>query len=274
MDDLLSKLALPSDADSICIKLNLCGYRRAETGATSDPLVVEALLFQLRKRYTDARITLIEGDQTGVSADNVFGFLGFDKLAKKYSSEILNPRRGKWTTKEINGLHSSKAEVPEVIANADLFITHPKLKTHGKTKITCALKNQFGLLRQKNKMPLHSFLDEAIVDANLAMKPDLTIVDGNLCHEGNGGPAYGRPKRLGLFMGGSDIVAVDSVCSRIAGFSPRSVRHVRLAEASGLGSTKYVLSRKEGVGPLSDYRLGFNTILYHIMKPIRNSFQR
>src|SRR5712692_7148696 len=221
MNDLLSKLSLPSAADSICIKLNLCQYRRWETGATSDPAIVDCLLRALRNRYPHAGIFLIENDQTGVNADNIFGYLGIDVVARKHNCKILNVRHCEWIAREIQGLRFKRVEIPDVLTTTDLFITHPKLKTHGKTKISCGLKNQFGLLRQKNKMPLHPFLDEAIVDSNSAMKPNFTIVDANLCHEGNGGPAFGRPKRLGLLIGGADIVAVDSFCSRVAGFSPR-----------------------------------------------------
>ena len=274
MHELFSKLELPSTADSICVKLNLRQYRRWETGATSDPAVVDSLLNALRSRYPDARLFLIENDQTGVNADNIFGYLGIDLVARKYNCETLNVRHCKWTAYEINGLHFKQIEIPDVITDADLFITHPKLKTHGKTKLSCGLKNQFGLLRQKNKISLHHYLDEAIVDSNVAMKPHLTIVDANLCHEGNGGPAFGRPKRLGLFIGGSDIVAVDSFCCRIAGFSPRSVRHVRKSEEVGLGKTSYMLSSGESLTPPNSYRLGFNSMLYHIMKPVRNSLQR
>src|SRR2546430_13373153 len=67
MARLLSSVNLPVQARTICIKLNLCEYRTAETGCTSDPQIVEHLLSYIRDRYPDSRVILLEGDSTNTT---------------------------------------------------------------------------------------------------------------------------------------------------------------------------------------------------------------
>lgn len=269
MQDLIEQLDLPSNASYICVKPNLCEYRCKESGATSDPEVVDSILYVLRRKYPAARIRVIENDATGVSADKVFKFLGIDKVADRYDCEVVNVANEKWIRKKVDGCLYTSIRIPECIQDCDLFITHPKLKTHGGTKITCGLKNQFGLFRPKNKIPFHSHLDEAIVDSNLAAPPQVSIVDANLCMEGNGGPIFGNPKRVGLIVGGRDIVSVDAFCARLAGFRPYFVGHIRKAAKKRLGDMSYNIIQDGDPIRYSDYKFKFNRLLYHALKIVR-----
>jgi len=235
----VSRTSLPKEAKRIVVKPNLNEYRKPETASTADPVIVDALLSVLRSRYRDSEIIMIENDATGVNADNIFRFVGLDRVAAKHGCRTFNVAHDKWVLKSIRGTHFTKVHIPQILDTCDLFITHPKLKTHGKTKISCGLKNQFGLLRPKNKMPFHDYLDEAIVDINLARKPDLSIVDANICMEGNEGPSYGSPKKLGLIVGGNDIVAVDAFCANLAGFRPYLIGHIRRSAGRGLGRRRF-----------------------------------
>ena len=73
--------------------------------------------------------------------------------------------------KKIDGYLFDEIKVPKTIAESDLFISHPKLKTHLMTKMTCGLKNQLVCLPNLHKTRFHlTKTDEAIADANLAYK--------------------------------------------------------------------------------------------------------
>ena len=139
---LLGKLGLPQNANKIGIKLNLCDYRKRETGVTTDPLVLDPLLKLLRKSYPETYIYLFEHDATGTLTDNLFEWLGLDKIAKKYHVDFLNLARQEWITACIDGYCFKETEIPRIL-HESLIINHPKLKTHGRTKITCALKNMY-----------------------------------------------------------------------------------------------------------------------------------
>jgi uncharacterized protein (DUF362 family) len=269
MERLIDKLGFPSvDGRPIGIKVNLCDYRRPETGATTDPLVLDPLLKNIRNHYPSSRIFLFENDATGTLADNLFTWLGLDKIALKYDAEIINLAREKWTTIALQGLQFKEMEVP-VILWESIIINHPKMKTHGRTKISCGLKNMFGCYRIKKKDIYHKFLDEAIVDVNLAIPTHLTIVDGVLALEGNRGPTQGFPKKVGVLVGGADIVAVDSFCARFMGFNPRSVRHIAMSSKTGVGSMRFRTDTEVREQDFSKYKFQFSIPKFWLMQTLR-----
>ena len=189
-------------------------------------------------------------------------------MAKQHRCELHNISASEWVKMSIEGLRFKLVHVPKILTECDLYITHPKLKTHSLTKISCGLKNQFGCLRPKNKTPFHKKIDETIVDANIARKPDFSIVDANICMEGIGGPIHGTPKRVGLFIGGNDIVAVDSLCAKVAGFRPFFVGHIRKAARCGLGRMNFDLSSKSAYS-LPKGQLKFERAQYYALKLMR-----
>lgn len=261
---LLEKLNLPEVITKICIKPNLNDYRKWETGSTCDPSVLDALLAELTNRFCNASISIIENDATGVNADNIFSYLGIDSVANKYGCKCVNVAREQWRSVNINGLHFNNIEIPETL-NGAFFITFPKLKSHTITKLTCGLKNQMGLFRSKRKVLYHHMINELIVDCNLAMRADLSIVDANLVMEGNYGPTYGSPKRLGLLIASNDIVAADSLCAKFYGLNPKSISHIKKASQKGLGNMKYnILSDFDF--DLRDYKLKFSKALFHLIR--------
>lgn len=261
---LLEKLNLPEFIPKICIKPNLNDYRKWETASTCDPSVLDALLAALTNHFSKASITIIENDATGVNADNIFSYLGIDSVANKYGCRCVNVAREQWRSVNIDGLHFNSIEIPEILSGA-FFITFPKLKSHTITKLTCGLKNQMGLFRSKRKVLYHHMVDELIVDCNLAIKADISIVDANLVMEGNYGPTYGSPRKLGLLIGSNDIVAADSLCARFYGINPKSVSHIKKASQKGLGDMKYnILSDFDF--DLRDYKLKFSKILFHLIR--------
>ena len=69
---------------------------------------------------------------------------------------------------------------PQVILDADVFISVPCLKTHIHADHTVTLKNSFGCTPQWKRSEVHSqyLLEEFLVDLNRVRSPDLIIVDG------------------------------------------------------------------------------------------------
>ena len=265
---LLAKLSLPQDADKIGIKINLCDYRRRETAVTTDPFVLDPLLKLLRQKYSKAYIYLFEHDATGTLADNLFVWLGLDKIAEKYNIDFVNLAKAEWIPACIDGFCFQEIEIPRLL-NESLIINHPKLKTHGRTKMTCALKNMYACYKIKDKVKYHSFLDKAIVDINLPLKSDFVIVDGFLCLEGNRGPTQGYPKKVGVFIGGDDIVSVDSFCAKFMGFNPKFVKHIRLAESKKIGSMKYQIESELTKSEMRKIDFKFSMSKFYLMQLLR-----
>lgn len=260
----LNKAHLPENLTDITIKPNLNDYRKWETASTCDPYVLDALLAVLRDHFPEASISIIENNATGVNADNIFNYLGIERVANKYGCTCINVAREPWIPVTINGLHFKTMDIPQRLRNT-FFITFPKLKSHSITKLTCGLKNQMGLFRPKLKINYHHMLDELIVDCNLAMRPGITLVDANLVMEGNYGPTYGCPRRLGLLVASKDIVAVDSLCAKFFGFNPKSIEYIKKASEKGLGHMNFEILSDFNFD-ISEYKLKFSTILFHLIR--------
>jgi uncharacterized protein (DUF362 family)/Pyruvate/2-oxoacid:ferredoxin oxidoreductase delta subunit len=134
-------------------------------------------------------------------------------------------------------------EISRRAHEADLIINLPKLKTHGMTTLTGAVKNLFGCVPGKRKVQWHFntgvnhvLFMTMLVELCAVLKPRLTIMDAIVGMEGNG-PGSGDPRPIGVVIAGRDPVAVDVVSSKVVGVSPERLPLIRAASASGIGET-------------------------------------
>ena len=75
----------------------------------------------------------------------------------------------------------------DLVQQADVIISVPKLKTHDQTEMTCSIKKLKGLLTDKNKKAMHrQGLFEGVIDLLAAVRPRLAVVDAIICQEGLG----------------------------------------------------------------------------------------
>ena len=223
------------------IKINLCNFRPYDSGATTDPRVLSALIQYIQGNWRNTEIYIAESDATSTNADLLFKWLGFQDLASKLGVKTLNLSKDEKVKVKIKGRHFKSIRVSKTLLEADYFISLAKMKTHLLTKITCILKNQFGAIPYKRKIRFHPFLDDAIVDANIAMKPDFSIVDGIISMQTEKGPTYGMPIKTNLLIAGKDPVAVDATCARVMGFNPYFIGSIRKASRAGLGSMRPII---------------------------------
>ena len=90
------------------------------------------------------------------------------------------------------GLLIKRFTVAEEVWNANGLVSLPKLKTHGLTRMTGAVKNQFGCMPGLLKNQQHARLADpfdfatVLVDLNVSLKPRLCIMDAVMAMEGNG----------------------------------------------------------------------------------------
>lgn len=260
------------DGDTVAVKLNLCFFRPYETGATTDPRVLEAAIHYLRTLAKNLDIVLVESDATSARVDLLFRWLGFTELAQRLHVRTLNLSNDKRVKVELpSTCHLKALWMPKTLLEADHIISLAKLKTHGLTKITCSLKNHYGSIPYRGKIKWHPVISQVIADANVAVKTTFSLVDGIIAMEGLDGPVRGTPRIMNLLIAGRDPVAVDSVCAQIMGFNPGSIQHIVEAERRGVGSRNY-----ETVGEdVSKVRGKFEySRLYHtvevVMRGLRN----
>jgi uncharacterized protein (DUF362 family)/Pyruvate/2-oxoacid:ferredoxin oxidoreductase delta subunit len=179
---------------------------------------------------------------------------------------ILNPDERRFRRFEVLG----------PVLDADVVINLPKLKTHGLTTITCAVKNLFGLIpgleksRWHMKAPGGEAFAEMLLDLNEALlygmdgpKPILHLVDAVIGQEGNGPGPSGTPREIGAVLAGTSPVATDLVAADLLGFDYRAIPTV----VNGM-------ERKLGVSSFAEIdRVGEDINLMRLkdFKPARHS---
>jgi uncharacterized protein (DUF362 family) len=116
------------------------------------------------------------------------------------------------------------------VANADIVISMPKMKTHHWVGVTLSMKNLFGVLPGIfygwPKNPLHfSGIENSIVDLALTIPVHYAIVDGVIGMEGDG-PIMGTARPVGAVVMGRNLQAVDCTAARIMGFNPAKIPYL------------------------------------------------
>ncbi len=219
----------------VLIKVNFITTMTWDTGATTDPIVVEAIIERLKP--LNVEIIVVESDATMTNADRAFDATGMAEMCKRNGVKYLNLRHEKDTVKiEIpNGDALKDITVPRLVTESAI-ISAAKMKTHMSTKVTLGMKNLFGLLPDKLKMKYHAKgISKVIVDINTVLKPHLTVIDGFVAMEGKG-PTDGSAVKMDLIVAGRDVVATDATCARIMGIDPHEISHIRTAHQKGLGN--------------------------------------
>ena len=233
--------------DLIDYKVCLSGYKKAlikvnfictetwDSGATTDPMVVEAIINKLKDLPLE--IFVVESDATMTNADKAYEATGMKEMCQRNGVQFLNLRYQKDKVKipipKCETLGSIK--VPRIVTESAV-ISAAKMKTHMATKVTLGMKNMFGLLPDKFKGKYHmNGISKVIVDINTVIKPALTVIDGFVAMEGRG-PTDGTPVKMDLIIAGKDVVATDATAARIMGFTPAEISHIRTAVQKGLGN--------------------------------------
>lgn len=228
LDGLEWRQIVPPGA-KVALKLNLCDPDPVKAvAADTSPALVEAVCSVLLERTRN--ISLVEADSYRYPAEDAFRNVGIYQLGEKLGLPVVNLTKApcREVGNEIIGL------LPEVILDADVFVTLPVLKTHCLTYFTGSLKNQWGCVPRFDRISLHYALDGLIVDLQRILRPKLCIMDGIIGVDGRG-PTNGRPRPLDLVLGSRDAIALDASAMRLVGLQPSLCKHVVMAAKEGLG---------------------------------------
>jgi uncharacterized protein (DUF362 family) len=250
------------------IKPNLFMNKTAEEGATTDARIVMALAKMLKSSGAKPVVGECPAMASYTRPDIVFDGLGIRQLCEKAGVE-LNVLDRELPVK----VENSKAEVvkdfwfPKFALMCDGIINVPKLKTHGLTTLTCAVKNFFGLQQGGTKANHHvrtrndpERFSRLLIDLYECIyeRVRLNVVDSVIGMEGEG-PTTGDPVEVNLIIAGKDAVAVDLVASAVIGWNPMEVGTNLVALERGLGPAS--LEEIEVVGvPVEE-------VVYHFKRP-------
>ncbi len=206
-----------------------------EAGCITVPEVARAVADIVQQM--GARAVIAESSAIGVDSSKVIQQSGYQELIEMgYEVVDLKSQKVHVDMAVEGGKVFGSVECWELVQQADVIISVPKLKTHDQTEMTCAIKKLKGLLTDKAKKAMHQEgLFEGVIDLLSAAKPRLAVVDAIICQEGVG-PVFGKPVEMNLILAGKDLVAVDAVCARLIGYRPQEILLTVNAAARGLGT--------------------------------------
>ncbi len=221
--------AVPRGAD-VSLKVNL-GWDLFIPGSITSPLFVESLIGCIRDHV--GRIYMVESDQVLEDIERAFHDSGMAEVCKRTGVTWSNMTRGASVRHdEPANVVLKRIDVPQILKDT-VLVTVPVLKTHAKTRISGALKNQWGCIGTM-RHEYHLVLDDALADLNHVLRPALSVMDGTVGLEGDG-PKSGWPRVADLVLCSRDPVAIDSVEAMLMGIDPASVGHLASCAGRGLG---------------------------------------
>ncbi|MCR4292302.1 MAG: DUF362 domain-containing protein [Candidatus Kuenenia sp.] len=227
----------------VLLKLNLLSSSQPpERAVNTHPAVVRALVDIFQKDFgCEVYIGDSSGSVKNSSTFNAFRVTRINEIAENTGAKIVNFDKDKYIdvyNKDYEIL--DKFRIARTLREVDFIVSVPKLKTHGLTQYTGAIKNMLGSIPGNGKKNVHliapkpTVFAKALVDIYQMAPPHLIIMDAIVGMEGNG-PNAGNPKKVGLIISSRDSVALDTVASNIIGFEPMAVPTIRFAHQRGLG---------------------------------------
>lgn len=210
---------------SVLLKVNLLTDKPPEAAVTTNHIFVKSLARLVRE--LGARVII--GDSPGGPfrsslLKKVYQQTGLYELAGEEGIE-LNYDLEQENIVFSGGKYKRSFIIAKYYTKADFVINLPKLKTHGMTMMTGAVKNLFGsipgLLKAEYhfKMPRIDLFAGMLIDLALCLKPNLTIMDAIIGMEGEG-PSAGDPRKFGYIIAGLSPFAVDIAAAYLMGINP------------------------------------------------------
>jgi uncharacterized protein (DUF362 family) len=222
----------------VLLKPNLVEPTRTAPHVTTHPAMVLAAAEVFRSwdaqvavaegpgHVRDAEMTLVESRLAEALHDAQLPFtdLNYDEIVWVKNAGLAS---------NLDGFY-----FPNTVADSELVVSMPKMKTHHWIGVTAAMKNLYGVMPGIKygwpKNVLHyAGIPETVFDINASLPKTIAIVDGIECMEGDG-PIMGDPKRMNLVVIGANLPAVDATVCRLMRLDPAEVGYLQLA-ANRLG---------------------------------------
>lgn len=236
---LLPATARLSSTSRVVLKPNLLAKHAPQKAVTTHPDVVRAVILALQKRGV-RHITLADspgGLYTPALMQGIYKESGVAAVCAETGVELYT--KCKSTMLQGNGQLVKQFEVLQPIAECDVIINLPKLKTHVMMGMSGAVKNLFGCIPGLRKAEFHMQFPQKerfaqmLIDLQTTLPPQLHLVDGILGMEGDG-PGGGIPRECNLLLAGENPYIMDLALAYYMGMEPAQLPLATAAHKQGL----------------------------------------
>ncbi len=221
--------------DVVVVKPNIAWDKSPEQAANTNPVVV-ATLVQLALAAGASKVKVF--DRACNSDRRTYRRSGIAEAAEKAGAEVSFVEDSRYVSVDIPGAKVLK-EWPlyRDVLESDVFINVPILKHHGATGMTAGMKNLMGCAGGNRGAWHVGELDRRIADVQIALKPDLVVLDAFRVLKTHG-PQGGNLEDVSdarIVAASTDLVAADAYAAKIFGVEPESIKHIKFASEMGLG---------------------------------------
>jgi uncharacterized protein (DUF362 family)/Pyruvate/2-oxoacid:ferredoxin oxidoreductase delta subunit len=232
--------AFVKPGNKVLLQVNALAALAPDRAVCTHPAVVSAVCRLVREAGGVASIGGSSAGQSYGITDRVFEVSGIAKSGAVNGASILDYDKIGGEEIKIDGSVLESAMIAKPVLEADIIISLPKMKTHGLTLMTGAVKNHLGIIPGARKAEMHRrFPDpeqfgEALLDIYLGRVPRLAIMDAVQGMDGNG-PSAGKVRDIGIVAASPDGVALDTVMCAICSLKAEWVPTLVAAGKRGVG---------------------------------------
>ncbi len=226
------------------------------------PAVVRAMI-QFAREQGAQSITVEEGPSFRRDAQAILDATGVADVLAKEQIQFVDANYDDLVSIPLKGGYANLPAIyiARTVANADVLVSLPKLKTHHWTVVSASIKNLFGIVPgikygwPKNTLHIRG-IPAVLVDlADSLPTRACAVVDGIVGMEGDG-PLFGGAVPTGAMIAGNDLLAVDATCARLMGMEPAAIDFLSFGGWAGVGAVEE--SKIQVVGePLARFRRTF-----------------
>ncbi len=214
----------------IGLKPNLLAAQTPENGAVTHTEMVEGVLEYLTENGF-CKLAVTEGSWVGDHTQSAYRMNRYPQLCRRFGAELIDNQHDTYRAYDAKGMQINVCDFP---MSLDFLINMPVLKGHCQTVVTCALKNNKGLIPNSEKRRFHTMgLHKPIAHLATVVRNDFILVDnicGDLDFEEGGNPVH-----MDRILAFRDPVLCDAFVCDTMGFRVDEVPYIGMAEKLGVG---------------------------------------
>ncbi len=223
--------------ERIVLKVNLLRKAKPEAAVCTHPAVAAAVAGMVKRVGASAIIADSPGggyQYSEKSLNKIYRISGMEQAARQAGAE-LNLDTTSRPVSHAEGVLTKHFDIITPVYEANAVFNLCKMKTHGFTMMTGAVKNIFGVIPGLLKPGYHAKLRDPkrfaamLLDLSQYISPRLSIMDAIVAMEGDG-PGAGDPRPVGLLIGSRNPLALDVVAGEIMGMD-RNANSIIIAAA-------------------------------------------
>ena len=214
----------------VAVKPNLVAAKKPERAATTHPAMLTAVL-NVIKEYSPASLIIAEspgGPYSEAALKVIYSSCGITDAAEQCGVE-LNYDTSSKSVSYAEGEQCRRFNIITPLAEADVIVNLPKLKSHSLTMLSGAMKNMYGSVPGTEKVEMHARYHDPVNFADMIIDLDLTLMsrsklitvcDAILSMEGNG-PTGGVPRKTDFILTSLSPFCLDLAAAATVGFEGR-----------------------------------------------------